>query len=57
MNKRVKWMVATAALCLLATRVFAFDVPFAGEAPVVDGDAGLGGQQLTQAIGQRWSFD
>lgn len=40
MNKRVKWMVAAAALCLLATRVFAFDVPFAGDAPVVDGDPG-----------------
>ena len=40
MNRRIKWVIVATTLSLLATRAFAFDVPFAGEAPVVDGDAG-----------------
>lgn len=40
MNNRMKWLVAVAGLSLFASRVFAFDVPFASEAPLVDGDPG-----------------
>jgi len=38
MYRRIKWMLAAGALALLAPPAFAFDVPFAAEAPVIDGD-------------------
>lgn len=38
MHRRITWMITATALLLLATRAFAFDVPFASEAPVVNGD-------------------
>ncbi|MCJ7815956.1 MAG: CBM9 family sugar-binding protein [Xanthomonadales bacterium] len=40
MNKRMKWMMVAAVLSLFVTRIFAFDVPLASEAPVIDGDPG-----------------
>lgn len=40
MNKQIKWMALAVVLSLFATRVLAFDVPFASEAPIVDGDPG-----------------
>jgi len=38
MNRRFAALVTLMAASLLVTRVFAFDVPFASEAPILDGD-------------------